>query len=641
MRRAHLVDGIPASADDLQQTLESLVAAIDAIAATAKSGDGSACDVVNGLTVDLGNSLVTAGAFFAPGGRYSVLGDDTSIDLASVTRPGSGMEAWLLISASVSSVLTGEVTALDLTTHHRFVDDEVSLHLTEGTAATTGNGVKPMLPGGHIALGDVLVDNATAWGSLTVDTGRRRNCGGTATLTLLETAQQIILLAPGTTPTAMVSQLLTSFSAASASEMAATIIHASVYPSLTLAQFGAAMLGGYDTTTSMQMAELILESFPLTTLAQMAVALLGVYPTTTIAEMGTLLVGVYPTATITAVAAALITAFSATTITQMGTALLAVFPTATITQIAPALLATYTATTLAQMAVALLTPFPSTTLTQMVAALLAVYTSATVAQMASAIAGAYSSATATQVAVALTASYLTVTASALASAILGAFSGTTLSQMASVLLAALSTITATQLAVALLATYPSTTASAMATALLTAIPTLNIVTMAVAITTAYAATMTATALDTLLVAQYSSATLPELGEAIVTAQPTGILTGVVAGQPYTNNFIGQFSTSAPNAEEDDVTITFPSAPTSRVVVNYNLAYISAANVWAGILTDQYWMQSISSLPLTFNSTPYNTHASDGYTSLTGSVLTITEDRQGTIIDMPIWGGWGW
>ena len=174
MDKPTYVNGPSADAETVADFRDAAASDLDSVRAFAAEG------CVSGLIPDLSASTVGAGEVIVGGNRARAR-EAVDIDLAGVTRPASGEYRWVAITAAYTTETAGgTLTELPSGTQYAAeVQDSIILALVEGDVTTTGDSddaVRPVAPVGTVNLCDILFDNATAIGSLTVSDERRTKC---------------------------------------------------------------------------------------------------------------------------------------------------------------------------------------------------------------------------------------------------------------------------------------------------------------------------------------------------------------------------------------------------------------------------------------------------------------------------------
>ena len=115
-----------------------------------------------------------------------------------MARPSGAEVAWVTVWIKATRVVSGDIYDLDNVQHDLYFDEGAHAGITVGVAAAAeADAVKPALEADQVLVGDVLVDAATAWGSLVVDTERRKALSrraGVVDRALLAAEKAIIML---------------------------------------------------------------------------------------------------------------------------------------------------------------------------------------------------------------------------------------------------------------------------------------------------------------------------------------------------------------------------------------------------------------------------------------------------------------
>ena len=129
-----------------------------------------------GLTPNSAQTHVQPGEAYVAGNRLRLRAAE-AIDLAGLTRPTGSQVAWVTVLASYATANSETVSDINGVQYTLFVDDSIIISLARGANADSqAAAVKPTVPTGSIVLCDILLDAATAVGSLTGDPSRRPKC---------------------------------------------------------------------------------------------------------------------------------------------------------------------------------------------------------------------------------------------------------------------------------------------------------------------------------------------------------------------------------------------------------------------------------------------------------------------------------
>ena len=133
---------------------------------------------LTGMTLDLATDTVRPGESYLEGRRYR-LRSTIAAGIGDLARPSAGESNWVSVFARYGTITDGTITdALGPnagTERPEHVLEMITLTTVAGAAAASDQ-VRTPIPEGAILIGDVLVDNATALASLSVDDSRRTQC---------------------------------------------------------------------------------------------------------------------------------------------------------------------------------------------------------------------------------------------------------------------------------------------------------------------------------------------------------------------------------------------------------------------------------------------------------------------------------
>jgi hypothetical protein len=151
-------------------TLQTRVEAEDRRIAKYVAGVG----IAEGFTITMGqNASIAAGAGYDELGRSVRSSTAIVVSLANVARPGATTEKYISFVAAFAVVESGQVVNGNNETVPEEYLESGTIAIVEGAVAATGAAQRPTIETG-ILLGDVLVDPATAWADLVIDTTRVR-----------------------------------------------------------------------------------------------------------------------------------------------------------------------------------------------------------------------------------------------------------------------------------------------------------------------------------------------------------------------------------------------------------------------------------------------------------------------------------
>ena len=170
MDRKTIVDGPKTPAAWVTDTFDGAADDLNSHARHALDG------CLSGLILNAAQTHVQPGEAFLSGNRLRLRAAE-AVDLAGVTRPTGTDVAWVAVLASYATDGSQTVTDRDGVQHVLCVNDGIRITLSRGVdAASQSAAVKPTVPVGAIVLLDLLLDAATAVGSLTSDPARRPQC---------------------------------------------------------------------------------------------------------------------------------------------------------------------------------------------------------------------------------------------------------------------------------------------------------------------------------------------------------------------------------------------------------------------------------------------------------------------------------
>ena len=131
--------------------------------------------IVKGLevTISRSNATVSLGVAFDGDGKRIELPSSATVDMSSISRPGTGQFKWVTLVLKHKVANEGTVTDGHNKVWPLRLLDSYQMELLEGTAGTENGATKPTVSASQVPLIDIKVDESTAWNSLTTESNRR------------------------------------------------------------------------------------------------------------------------------------------------------------------------------------------------------------------------------------------------------------------------------------------------------------------------------------------------------------------------------------------------------------------------------------------------------------------------------------
>jgi len=131
--------------------------------------------IVKGLEVTISNSnaTVSPGVAFDGDGKRIELPSSATVDMSSISRPGTGQFKWVTLVLKHKVVNEGTVTDGHNKVWPLRLLDSYQMELLVGAAGNENGISKPTVSASQVPLIDIKVDESTAWNSLTTESDRR------------------------------------------------------------------------------------------------------------------------------------------------------------------------------------------------------------------------------------------------------------------------------------------------------------------------------------------------------------------------------------------------------------------------------------------------------------------------------------
>ena len=131
--------------------------------------------IVKGLEVTISNSnaTVSPGVAFDGDGKRIELPSSATVDMSSVSRPGTGQFKWVTLVLKHKVANEGTVTDGHNKVWPLRLLDSYQMELLVGAAGTENGATKPTVSASQVPLIDIKVDESTAWNNLTTESNRR------------------------------------------------------------------------------------------------------------------------------------------------------------------------------------------------------------------------------------------------------------------------------------------------------------------------------------------------------------------------------------------------------------------------------------------------------------------------------------